>query len=396
MSNNNNSKMPVAVKARWIGLSKKVRYDLVVNLIETIGGGVAAGILLTKVEQTNQTELDKKVYEQYILLLKEKVAGVQSVHVAVLMSAIGVGVAADILLEHIGDTERTEFTNMVNEKHIALMEQRVLDGTTATKAAGSATLPWVSPAGNTKRSLDAAFFEYSEGEEETTDELDPDELDPEKLERYFENMYGIKTISNKQVNIILGRTLILGNVNASPKKTINDNAETFIETILAHYGIVHNFLEMNIQIPDLDDVSLVKPTLVIKYLTKLGLKFGEVDEKDFQDILKCKEKRRDPYLLVFRPERHELREEVTETNCPNKWPQFSLLFQEKNLLVPFNTEQRSMKLGTQLRETRYDVTWEAYCFQNFNSKFCPVTSRFKQGKRKMKLMAVFALSKKKP
>ncbi|OEU18726.1 hypothetical protein FRACYDRAFT_237005 [Fragilariopsis cylindrus CCMP1102] len=391
MSNNNNSKMPAEVKARWTSLSKTVRYDLVVNLIKTIGVGKAAGILLTKVEQTNRTELDKKVYEQYILLLKEKVAGVQTDHVAVLMRAIGVGVAADILLENSGNTELTEFTNKVNAKALALMEKRVLEGAATTKAAGSAAPAFVSPTKATKRTLDDFFFDQSDEEEETTDELDP-----EKLEKYFDKKFGITTISNKQVNIILGRTLILGNVNVSPKKTIHENAETFIETIIAHYGIVHNFMDMKRNIPDLDEVSLVKPTLVLEYLTKLGLEFVQVAEKDFQHILKCKDKRSDPFLLVFRPEVHELNEKITEKNCPTKWPQFSLLFQEKNLLVPFNTEQRSMMLGTQLREERYDVTWDAYCFQNFNNKFCPVTSRFKQGKRKMKLCTVFAISKKKP
>lgn len=394
MSNNNNSKMPAAVKARLIGLSNTVRYALVVNLIETIGGGEAAGILLTKVEQTNRTELDKKLYEQYILLLKEKVARIQTDHVAVLMSVIGVGVAADILFENIGNTERADFTNTVNEKYIALMERRELDGAAATKAAGSTPLPMVTPDGN-KRTLDDFFFGTTDEEEEETT---TDELDPEKLEKYLKNLFGITTISNKQVNIILGRTLILGNVNVSHKKTIHENAGTFIDTILSHYGIVHNFMDMNRKIPGLQvqDVSLVKPTLVLEYLTMLGLDFGKVEEKDFEDILKCKEKRSDPYLFVFRPERHEYREKVTEQDFPTKWPQFSLLFQEKNLLVPFNTEQRSMKLGTQLRETRYDVTWDAYCFQNLNNKICPVTSRFTQGKRKLKLISVFAISKKKP
>ena len=158
MSNNNNSKMPAEVKARWTSLSKTVRYDLVVNLIKTIGVGKAAGILLTKVEQTNRTELDKKVYEQYILLLKEKVAGVQTDHVAVLMRAIGVGVAADILLENSGNTELTEFTNKVNAKALALMEKRALEGAATTKAAGSAAPAFVSPAKATKRTLDDFFF----------------------------------------------------------------------------------------------------------------------------------------------------------------------------------------------------------------------------------------------
>jgi len=298
-----------------------------------------------------------------------------------MIKANGTVKTEDILWTGLDDIEKKKHNSMISECIIAQFQKQ--DSTTGMK---KTIIPPTPPSDNKKRAFNEQFDSSSSDSDDAEEVL----LDPFELKVYLNNQFGNVKMTNKQVNVILESNLFLETTKKGDKK-VHDNIKDFIETISRHYGFNFNSGNMEEHIEDVYESDLVIPKKVMRYLVTLGFSFG-MKREDIAEILKCKENREEPIILIFRSSQHMVNKRL-EKHVPGKWYQFCLLFQQKNLLVPFNTEEKNIVLGTQLRNERgykHD-NFEEYCLQNLNSKISPIQGRYKSANRKMEFVAAYEL-----
>ena len=153
--------------------------------------------------------------------------------------------------------------------------------------------------------------------------------------------------------------------------TINNNPKIVLAAVLKYSNKFIDFDDMEYEIKNLNDASLVKPEHIMKYLNRKGVKCYKVRD-DFKKILSCSEDREEPFIIFTRVMRHEYE---GKKGLPEAWWHVSLLYQKAKIIVTFNNSDKNKNnivLGKLIRETKFTQTFESYCKTNLNNKICPI------------------------
>lgn len=131
-------------------------------------------------------------------------------------------------------------------------------------------------------------------------------------------------------------------------------------------GLIDDNKESTCDITNIGDWNELRSSDIINYLKNAGVEIMKINET-YETIMTLKNDSK-PIIIEYTVSRHT----YEDVSLPRILVQFCLLVKKENLILPFNSTGRNIKLGTQFNSCTWKNSFNEYTRKSLDYKIAPV------------------------